>query len=92
MTLRVEDLVGRGLVPPERLDELRRVAGNFAVALTEDVAALIDPADPNDPIAAQYVPRAAELTVEVAKRLALRIADKPPLAVRLAKAANITSQ
>jgi enoyl-CoA hydratase len=29
----------------------------------------------------------AELTVEVAKRLALRIADKPPLAVRLAKEA-----
>ena len=62
MTLRVEDLVGRGLVPPEQLDELRRVAGNFTVALTEDVAALIDPADPDDPIAAQYVPRAAELT------------------------------
>jgi lysine 2,3-aminomutase len=62
LTLRVEDLVGRGLVPPEQLDELRRVAENFAVALTEDVAALIDPADPNDPIAAQYVPRAAELT------------------------------
>jgi lysine 2,3-aminomutase len=61
LTLRVEDLAGRGLVAPERLDELRRVAGNFAVALTEDVAALIDPADPNDPIAAQYVPRAVEL-------------------------------
>jgi len=62
LTLRVEDLAGRGLVPREQLDVLRRVAGNFAVALTEDVAALIDPADPDDPIAAQYVPRAAELT------------------------------
>jgi lysine 2,3-aminomutase len=61
LTLRAEDLARRGLVPPERLDELRRVAENFAVALTEDVAALIDPADPDDPIAAQYVPRAAEL-------------------------------
>ena len=48
-------------MPPERLDELRRVAENFAVALTEDVAALIDPADPDDPIAAQFVPRFAEL-------------------------------
>src|SRR5207248_4468418 len=34
----------------------------FSVALTEDVAALIDPADPADPIAAQFVPTAAELT------------------------------
>ncbi len=61
MTLRIEDLFGRGLVPPERLDELRRVVEDFAVALTEDVAALIDPADPDDPIAAQFVPCAAEL-------------------------------
>ena len=61
MTLRIEDLAERGLVPPERLPELRRVAENFAVALTGDVAALIDPADPNDPIAAQFVPRTDEL-------------------------------
>ncbi|MBV9016483.1 MAG: lysine 2,3-aminomutase, partial [Alphaproteobacteria bacterium] len=61
MALDVEDLAERGLVPPERLGELRRVAANFAVALTDDVAALIDPADPADPIAAQFVPRAAEL-------------------------------
>jgi lysine 2,3-aminomutase len=61
VTLRTEDLVARGLVAPERLDELRRVAEEFAVAVTEDMAALIDPADPADPIAAQFVPSAAEL-------------------------------
>jgi len=61
VTLRSEDLAERGLVPPERLEELRRVAENFTVALTEDVAALIDPTDINDPIAAQFVPRVAEL-------------------------------
>jgi lysine 2,3-aminomutase len=61
LTLRIEDLADRGVVAPERLDELRQVADNFAVALTEDVAGLIDPADLNDPIAAQYVPSAAEL-------------------------------
>jgi lysine 2,3-aminomutase len=61
VTLRTEDLVARGLVAAERLDELRRVAEEFAVAVTEDMAALIDPADPADPIAAQFVPRAAEL-------------------------------
>jgi lysine 2,3-aminomutase len=63
LALDVEDLAMQGLVAPERLDELRRVAKNFAVALTDDVAALIDPADPADPIAAQFVPRADELKV-----------------------------
>src|SRR5947209_17550107 len=53
----------RGLVAPERVDELRRVAENFAVALTDDVEGLIDPADPADPIAAQFVPHTDELTV-----------------------------
>jgi len=55
------DLVARGLVAAERLPELRRVAEKFAVAVTDDMAALIDPADPQDPIAAQFVPNAAEL-------------------------------
>jgi lysine 2,3-aminomutase len=57
----IQNLIDRRLVAPERLDELRRVAANFAVAVTDDMAALIDPADPADPIAAQFVPRAAEL-------------------------------
>jgi lysine 2,3-aminomutase len=61
LALDLDDLAERGLVSPERLDELRRVTENFAVALTDDVAALIDPADANDPIAVQFVPRVAEL-------------------------------
>jgi lysine 2,3-aminomutase len=61
VTLRTEDLIARGLVAPERLDELRRVAEQFAVAVTDEMAALIDPSDPADPIAAQFVPSAAEL-------------------------------
>ncbi|MGH7093961.1 MAG: lysine 2,3-aminomutase, partial [Stellaceae bacterium] len=61
MTLGADDLVARGLVAPERLDEVRRVAARYAVALTDDLAALIDPADPADPIAAQFVPSGAEL-------------------------------
>jgi lysine 2,3-aminomutase len=63
LALDLEDLATRGLVAPERVDELRRVAENFAVALTDDVAGLIDPADPADPIAAQFVPHTDELTV-----------------------------
>ena len=61
MTLRTADLVKAGLVAPDRLGEVRRVAAQFAVALTDEVAALIDPRDPADPIAAQFVPSAAEL-------------------------------
>src|ERR1700731_5113426 len=60
-TIGPEDIVPAGLVRRGRLEEIRRVAEEFAVALTADVAALIDPDDPADPIAAQFVPSAAEL-------------------------------
>jgi lysine 2,3-aminomutase len=62
VTLRTEDLIERGLLPPERRDALRRVAAAFAVGITEDMAALIDAADTADPIAAQFVPTATELS------------------------------
>ena len=62
-TLREQDLVSAGLVEASRLGEIRRVAGEFAVALTADVAALIDPANSADPIAAQFVPNGAELEI-----------------------------
>jgi lysine 2,3-aminomutase len=59
--LGLEDFVPAGLAEPGRLRKIRRVAQQFAVAVTEDVAELIDPADDRDPIAAQFVPREAEL-------------------------------
>src|SRR5262245_15496781 len=54
-------LLAAGLIPPARLGELERVAARYAVSLTPDVTALIDAADPHDPIARQFVPDAAEL-------------------------------
>ena len=66
--LGAEDFVPAGLAEPSRLREIRRVAEQFAVAVTEDVAELIDPADPADPIAAQFVPIAAELTETAEER------------------------
>jgi lysine 2,3-aminomutase len=58
---RVEDLAGAGLVAAGDGAALARVAERYAVALTPDLAGLIDPADPADPIARQFVPDAREL-------------------------------
>jgi lysine 2,3-aminomutase len=47
---------------------LEEVAARYAVAVTPAMAELIDPADPADPIARQFVPDAAELTRTAAER------------------------
>jgi len=56
------DLVAHGLAPADALADLNKVASRYAVAITADIAALIDPSDPADPIARQFVPSADELT------------------------------
>lgn len=58
---RPAELVERGLAPAAALAELERVAERYAVAVTPAVAALIEPDDPADPIARQFVPSALEL-------------------------------
>jgi lysine 2,3-aminomutase len=64
-TLRsAEALVRAGLVAPEQLPALERVAAQYAVAITPAMADLIDPADLADPIARQFTPSAAELEVQ----------------------------
>jgi lysine 2,3-aminomutase len=61
-TLRhLSDLDATGLLPAEKRAALEQVAARYAVAITPDIAALIDRADPHDPIARQFVPDAAEL-------------------------------
>ncbi len=59
----LDRLVEAGLVPAERLDALHRVASRWAVALTPSVQDRIDPEDPADPIARQFVPSEAELRI-----------------------------
>jgi lysine 2,3-aminomutase len=54
-------LCAAGLVSPDALPELERVAARYAVAITPAMAELIDPADAKDPIARQFIPTAAEL-------------------------------
>ena len=64
-TLRhLSELSEAGLIPADQRAALERVAAQYAVAITPAMAALIDPADPRDPIAMQFVPDAAELEVQ----------------------------
>jgi len=58
------ELVAHGLAPAADLPDLEKVAARYAVAVTPDIAALIDTEDPDDPIARQFIPDARELTTE----------------------------
>jgi lysine 2,3-aminomutase len=65
---RVDEFVAAGLVPAERRTGIEAVAARYALALTPDMAELIDPTDPNDPIVRQFVPDPAELDVRLEER------------------------
>src|SRR6185437_10035629 len=58
------ELVARGFAPAAALPELEKVASRYAVAVTDAIADLIDPNDPDDPIARQFIPSADELRSE----------------------------
>src|SRR3979409_2248015 len=65
MTLREPaELVAHGLAPVADLADLEQVAARYAVAVTPDIAALIDTDDPDDPIARQFIPSAEELLTQ----------------------------
>ncbi len=59
--LSVDDLVAARLIAPERAASLRAVETRYSVAVTPQIASLIDTADPNDPIAKQFLPHENEL-------------------------------
>ena len=63
-----EDLIAHGLAPDAALADLTRVAARYAIAVTPEVVALIDPDDPDDPIARQYIPSADELIAQPGER------------------------
>jgi lysine 2,3-aminomutase len=56
-----QDLARAGLVAMDAVPGLEAVAARYATAITPAMAALINKADPADPIALQYIPDAAEL-------------------------------
>jgi len=61
-TLRTpSELAAARLARDDQLAALEKVAARYAVAITPAIADLIDPSDPHDPIARQFVPDPREL-------------------------------
>lgn len=73
---RVDDLVRSGLVDASRAEDVARVVERFALSITSEMASLIDPTDPDDPIARQFVPDLDEL-VTAADEVGDPIGDGP---------------
>ncbi len=57
----ISELIEGEFVNRDRLAALEEVAARYAVAITPAMAGLIDPSDPHDPIARQFVPDMREL-------------------------------
>jgi lysine 2,3-aminomutase len=62
------ELAAHGLLPAAELPGVERVAARYAVAVSAAVAELIDPNDPDDPIARQYIPNVRELEISAVER------------------------
>jgi lysine 2,3-aminomutase len=64
----VADLIAAGLLDAAKAPALQNVEARYSVAVTPEIAALIDPADPRDPIARQFLPDARELETRPEER------------------------
>jgi lysine 2,3-aminomutase len=62
------DLVAAGLRAPAQAQALEPVSARYAMAISPAMARLIDPADPHDPIARQFVPDPRELETRAHER------------------------
>jgi lysine 2,3-aminomutase len=62
------DLHEAGLIGDDRLEGVARVGEVYSIALTQDLVALIDPSDPDDPIARQFIPDPRELVRQPQER------------------------
>ena len=56
-------LLEKGHINATDLPALKEVVDNFSLAVTEQVADLIDPSDDNDPIKQQFIPSVEELNI-----------------------------
>ena len=64
----VDDLIAADLVPEAARSAVTEVGARYAIAVTPDIANLIDRSGVNDPIARQFVPDARELVTHSAER------------------------
>ena len=64
----IDDLIAAGFVAEPQRHELTQLANRYAIAITPDVARLIDRDDPADPIGRQFVPSLEELAPHSAER------------------------
>lgn len=55
------DLIEAGLISDAARPAMEAVSARYAIALTPEMASLIDPSDPADPIARQFIPSVQEL-------------------------------
>ena len=62
------DLAAAGLASPQAVAALEHVTARYAMAITPEIAGLIDPLDPRDPIRRQFVPDVAELETRPQER------------------------
>ena len=62
------DLAAAGLASPQAVAALEHVTARYAMAITPEIAGLIDPLDPRDPIRRQFVPDLAELETRPQER------------------------
>ncbi len=64
----VDDLASAGLLTQRRAEALAEVEARYSVAVTPEIAGLIDPSDSADPIARQFLPDARELVTAPQER------------------------
>ena len=69
------ELAAAGLIPASEAAALESVTRRYAMAITPEMVRIIDPTDPNDPIARQFVPSANEL-ITLPEELADPIGDQ----------------
>src|SRR4051812_11412303 len=62
------ELVAGGFASAADLAALEQVAARYAIAVTPDIAALIEASDANDPIARQFIPDPRELVAQPGER------------------------
>jgi lysine 2,3-aminomutase len=61
------ELADAGLIPREHETDAARVGARYAIAVTLEMAELVDRDDPNDPIARQFIPDIRELDIHAAE-------------------------